>query len=209
MYVSGHVTNQSYTIRILSVYQSYTSRIPIVYQSYTSRIPVVYQSYTSSIPVVYHHSTSRIPSYTTTVPAVYHRIPPKTSRIPIVYHPYTNRIPSVVQPYTTKYHSIRIVYHLYTNRIPKRILLVSQSLSCQISSCFSNRPAKIWPQEVHLLVVQKAGGRLFLKHFVGSTLAWGQPLRSKNHPSQSPKTLWTHGPKTFHEPKARYVFLWT
>ena len=171
MYVSGHVPNQSYTIRILSVYQSYTSLIPIVYQSYTSRIPAVYQSYTSRIPpqyqpytILYHHSTSRIPPYTA-------KNQPYTNRIPSVYQSYTNRIPSVNQPYTTKYHSIRIVCHLYTNRIPKRILLVSQSLSCQISSCFSNRPAKIWPQEVHLLVVQKAGGRLFLKHFVGSTLA--------------------------------------
>ena len=112
--VTNHlqIIYQSYTNRIPIVYQSYTNRIPIVYQSYTNRIPIVYLSYTYRIPpqyqpytIVYHHSTSRIPSYTTTVPAVYHRIPPYTNRIPIVYQSYTNCIPTV--------------YHLYkSNPIP-------------------------------------------------------------------------------------------
>ena len=190
MYFSGHVPNQSYTIRILLIYQSDTIRIPSVYHPYTTRIPSVYQSYTIRIPPVYHPYTTRIPPtyhpYTTVYhqkPAVYHRIPPKTSRIP----PYTAKN----QPYTIR---IPIVYQN-----------VFYSLSCQISSCFA-KPA-----------LQKSDPRKstywwFKKRAVGSfwSTSWGQPLRSKNPPSQfNPQKLYEPtAPKPFMNLRPD-IFLWT
>ena len=189
------------------VYHPYTVRIPIVYHPYTIRIPSVYHPYTTRIPPVYHH-----------IPPVYHPytagIPPYTTvyrQKPAVYH----RIPSVYQSYTIRKPAVYRQIPYYNNRIPKRILLVKQSLSCQISSSLSKTaPQKSDPRKSIYWWFKKRAVGFFWR------TSWGQPLRGVNpcdvkiippNPQQlyepmAPKLFMNLRPHKFYEPKAHKFY---